>query len=686
MTGGTIKGPASLSTAKVQKGSTLATGTSSTDSAWSTWLSKPKLAPTSQPSRTGLLTNNHIQEVRSSQALGSIRGTQMSKITESSIIASSHILSDHVTGNTVRAPSFTTSSSGELSTLNSLGSPQPALAKPPDSASASDADYDFEISSSKTSSSTPSAGRTLAGIIEFPSRSKTQGPKTSPPDFASLGMQISKPPVGPMRTSSTSDPIGPVVSSSVSALQVSLAAVIPKIRSYIDKPEPKASDGAIKSLEGVIPIAKEISGSIGPGPSPRKCIASKNLLSDIFNAVKCVSQDADNAVAHIKGGLKDTEPLKSDLQSLTDLQDPLKDPKTDDEPGNDYTKENNPDDDESDEDKKSSQSKSSSSQTASSSSPFDSLEISTTSSAGSSPVTSASTSSSVSASNSSSASSTASSSGSCISPPDFTLPPDSLTDSAQPSQPASIVVSIPPWMQASDVFGTINLGTNTSRQSSVIATSPGSAPNSVRSGTGFSSGGLVGSPYFGSGTAASSPSSTSMTVLASSVISSVIDGSSVISIFSPTSASNPSPNPSSQLTTTPLPPAVASSTLDPASLETSSVPYSQGRCSLDLQQWSIVGGGDYTIDVVMYDNSHSLLANSSWNEASAKQPLSVNSPLQDPLLVIPESRNDYVQFRLGNQAWPSNGKYTPDQTPMCDVTSWTSWGFLGKVIATAPVD
>ena len=52
--------------------------------------------------------------------------------------------------------------------------------------------------------------------------------------------------------------------------------------------------------------------------------------------------------------------------------------------------------------------------------------------------------------------------------------------------------------------------------------------------------------------------------------------------------------------------------------------------------------------------------------ASDAEPLYVESVLQDPLKLTPEEKNDYIQFNLGDQVWPSNKKGGP-AVPECSI-------------------
>ena len=154
---------------------------------------------------------------------------------------------------------------------------------------------------------------------------------------------------------------------------------------------------------------QDLSESIGPGPSPYPCSASLNLLSDIFNAVKCAAQNVENAISHIRGGEDDTDDLKSDVTNLNDLQKPLDN-----------------DDEEDDDESQSapSQSQSNPTQSQSSASKASASQLSTMTSL---------TLSKISLNASSGSSTTVSSSTeSCALPPVVTLPPDSLTGYVSP--------------------------------------------------------------------------------------------------------------------------------------------------------------------------------------------------------------------------------------------------------------
>ena len=137
----------------------------------------------------------------------------------------------------------------------------------------------------------------------------------------------------------------------------------------------------------------------------------------------------EKAVTDIEGGIDDIENLRLDIKNLSDLEKPLDD------------------DQEEDDDQNTSETQSQASNSHSSG-------------------TSSST-------TSSSSSSSSSSSGSCLIPPAFTLPLDSLTGPPQPAQPTSVVVVTPSMYtsSASSASATPTLNTPASTVSSTVSTS-----------------------------------------------------------------------------------------------------------------------------------------------------------------------------------------------------------------------
>lgn len=94
-------------------------------------------------------------------------------------------------------------------------------------------------------------------------------------------------------------------------------------------------------------------------------------------------------------------------------------------------------------------------------------------------------------------------------------------------------------------------------------------------------------------------------------------------------------------------------------------PFATGTCSLHMTQWDSFddefGGhdgendGKYGCEVRIFDNagsSHTI----GWQvhtDCSTDAPLSVNSKLENPMVVTPEAKGDYVQFTVGSVSFKS---------------------------------
>lgn len=136
----------------------------------------------------------------------------------------------------------------------------------------------------------------------------------------------------------------------------------------------------------------------------------------------------------------------------------------------------------------------------------------------------------------------------------------------------------------------------------------------------------------------------------------------------------------SQPTTTAAP-----TTSAPPATPTPVAPYAQGTCHIHVDQWNIDSNGLYDLDVLMTDNDgHQIgytqpLGNPSGKNYvppnnndgySNSNPLSFQSKLEDLLICTPEHQNDYIQFSLRGQAWPSNGDFGNGDIPSCSVGAW----------------
>ena len=136
---------------------------------------------------------------------------------------------------------------------------------------------------------------------------------------------------------------------------------------------------------------------------------------------------------------------------------------------------------------------------------------------------------------------------------------------------------------------------------------------------------------------------------------------------------DPSPaNAQGQSTTSPSP--VASPT--PA-------PYATGTCSLHVDEYQDCAddASNLYAVVTIYDNNKDVIGQTPTNATYAGAPINAGDPydmtskLADPLVVVGEHANDYIQFTLGSQSWTSrttqapyfakNGGWNPRDGPIC---------------------
>ena len=115
---------------------------------------------------------------------------------------------------------------------------------------------------------------------------------------------------------------------------------------------------------------------------------------------------------------------------------------------------------------------------------------------------------------------------------------------------------------------------------------------------------------------------------------------------------------STQPTPTALPSPVTSST--PA-------PYATGTCSLHVDEYQDCLGDASNLYAVVtiYDNDKNVIGQTPTNATyagapiNAADPYSMSSNLTDPLVVVGEHENDYIQFTLGSQSWTSKSAQAP---------------------------
>ncbi len=123
--------------------------------------------------------------------------------------------------------------------------------------------------------------------------------------------------------------------------------------------------------------------------------------------------------------------------------------------------------------------------------------------------------------------------------------------------------------------------------------------------------------------------------------------------------------------------AAASSTTPAPAPATPTPPYAQGMCSLHMTQWDSMADatannglndGIYGCEVRILDNNQQTIGWQVHTDCSSAQSLSVNSKLEDPIVITPEAQGDYVQFTAGRDGWPSSQQGPTD--PSCRVGGW----------------
>lgn len=107
-----------------------------------------------------------------------------------------------------------------------------------------------------------------------------------------------------------------------------------------------------------------------------------------------------------------------------------------------------------------------------------------------------------------------------------------------------------------------------------------------------------------------------------------------------------------------------------------------GKCHVHVNEFEdckIDDSRDLSTEVTIWDVGGNQIGYQSSTEAGAKDPLSVNSKLEAPLVLVPEHRGDYIQFTLGTEAftsqqtdqtadqWCSTGGWDPREGPLCPI-------------------
>lgn len=89
-----------------------------------------------------------------------------------------------------------------------------------------------------------------------------------------------------------------------------------------------------------------------------------------------------------------------------------------------------------------------------------------------------------------------------------------------------------------------------------------------------------------------------------------------------------------------------------------------GKCHIHVNEIQDCAGDKHNLatEVTIWDVGGNQIGCQSITEAGAIDPLSVNSKLEDPLIVIPENKGDCVQTAL---SWCSTGGWDPREGPAC---------------------
>lgn len=108
-------------------------------------------------------------------------------------------------------------------------------------------------------------------------------------------------------------------------------------------------------------------------------------------------------------------------------------------------------------------------------------------------------------------------------------------------------------------------------------------------------------------------------------------------------------------------------------------PYATGTCKLHLTEWAPRwerfndDGVNYAIAVDIFDAAGAHIGGTPRIDSSRQPHIpSINSKLPDPLIVLTqdEQHGGYIQFTLGNKAWPSNNQKPLTPEAHCDVGGW----------------
>ncbi|KAI9830702.1 MAG: hypothetical protein M1826_004531 [Phylliscum demangeonii] len=96
-----------------------------------------------------------------------------------------------------------------------------------------------------------------------------------------------------------------------------------------------------------------------------------------------------------------------------------------------------------------------------------------------------------------------------------------------------------------------------------------------------------------------------------------------------------------------------------------------GKCRIHANEIQICGSAteDLSVEATVFDGAGNQIGYVRQTKAGATNPLSINSKLEDGLVIIPEHQGDYIQFYLGTQHWRSTDT-DKDAAVYCNLGGW----------------
>ncbi|KAL8702969.1 MAG: hypothetical protein Q9201_003852 [Fulgogasparrea decipioides] len=209
---------------------------------------------------------------------------------------------------------------------SSLNSPSPSQKSGSGSslgASSNTRNTNSRATPSRVTSSISGAGISNLGAVTPPFTSKGPNPTDGQPN--------------PPTTAAPILATGTEAKSSASSLSSQIVIIAPVWQDFIDRPDKDKGDDLINKIKDLEDYAEDFEIRIGPPPSgtDSDCSVSTNLIKDIFNAVKCVTDNLkkaeDDIEAAIKSNFDDLSIVRTRLENVKGLEDSLKEDQEDDD-------------------------------------------------------------------------------------------------------------------------------------------------------------------------------------------------------------------------------------------------------------------------------------------------------------------------------------------------------------------